>query len=366
MNKLLSMAFMSLVFTSCVYHAPKTNSYNLPEYQIDFHEADEMKFDELVDTFFCIPLETHSSNLLGRIAKIQVDSIISVLDEMNRTVHLYLMDGSLLTVIDKKGMGPGEYVQLSDFFTSPKDGYVEILDPMQKKIIRYDMCGRFIKEMHLPFPVGVSKFTKINGYYVFDQQTRRNEDEWKYSVVVLSEEGRIVNKLFPYTHYADILLSSRNSFYRVDNELFYTPIYCDTVFLLNEKVAIPQFVMNFSDKWVDHSFVYGAVKDPMNFINKLRDCDFITFLNVMETKSMIWLDFMYKGIKYCSLINRSNMQISTYSNSASDDCRDLFGEVLATWNDFFIIPESADRISQKFGLEVESEDNPYILFVKFK
>lgn len=304
--------------------------------------------------------------MLGRIAKIQVDSVISVLDEMNQTIHLYSMDGGLLAVIDKKGMGPGEYVQLSDFFTCPKDGYVEILDPMQKKIIRYDMYGRFIKEIHLPFPVGVFKFTKVNGYYIFDQQTRRNEGEWKYSIVVLSEEGKIVNKLFPYTQYADILLSSRNSFYHVNNELFYTPIYCDTIFLLDEKVAVPQFVVNFSDKWVDNSFVYGAVKDPMSFINKLRDCGFITFLNVMETSSMIWLDFMYKGIKYCSLINKSNAQILTYSNSASDDCRDLFGEVLATWNDFFIMLESAEGISQKFGLEVRPEDNPCVIFVKFK
>lgn len=52
MNKFLSITFVCVVFTGCIHNTQKINSYNLPEYQIDFHEANEMKFDELVDTFF--------------------------------------------------------------------------------------------------------------------------------------------------------------------------------------------------------------------------------------------------------------------------------------------------------------------------
>ncbi|WP_308763041.1 6-bladed beta-propeller [uncultured Bacteroides sp.] len=366
MNRILSIALSCILVSSCVNDVRERNITSLSNFQIDFKNATELNFEEKVDTFYYIPLETGKNNLLGEITKIQVDSVISVLDGMNQTIHLYSLNGKLMTVIDKKGMGPGEYVQLGDFYTSYKDRYVELLDPMKKKVMRYDFSGNFIKEISLPFPNGVSRFTKFNGYYVFDQQTRRNNDKWKYSIVVISEDGKIINKFFPYTKYADILLSSRTSFYNINNELHYVPIYCDTIFALDENSVSPKFSVDFSDKWVDESFVYSEVKNPMDFINKLKDCDFITFLNVLETDSTIWLDFMYKEQKYCALINKRNLNVSTYSIHESKDYGNLMGEVLTSWNNYFIMPINAEQLNQKLGLKGENDNNPYIVFVKFK
>lgn len=366
MNKFLLIILSCIFVSSCINDSRVKNITSLSEFLIDFTNAHELNFEEKVDTFYYIPLETGKNNLLGEINKIQIDSVISVLDGMNQTIHLYSMNGNLLTVIDKKGMGPGEYVQLGDFYTSAKERYVELLDPMKKKIIRYDFSGNFMKEISLPFPNGVSRFTKINDYYVFDQQTRRNEDKWKYSIVIISENGRIINKFFPYTKYADIILSSRSSFYHINNELYYVPTYCDTIFVLDEKSVTPKYSVNFLDKWVDESFVYATVKNPMDFINQLKDCDFITFLNVLETDSTIWLDFMYKEQKYCTLINKSNLKVSTYSIHESKNCGDLMGEVLTSWNNYFVMPITAEQLNQKLGLKGENDDNPYIVFVKFK
>ncbi|WP_302559357.1 6-bladed beta-propeller [Phocaeicola coprocola] len=366
MNRILSIVFSCILVSSCVNDSRERNITSLSNFQIDFINAPELDFEEKVDTFYYIPLETGKNNLLGEISKIQIDSVISVLDGMNQTIHLYSLNGKLMTVIDKKGMGPGEYVQLGDFYTSSKERYVELLDPMKKKVMRYDFSGNFIKEISLPFPNGVSRFTKFNGYYLFDQQTRRNDEKWKYSIVVISEDGKIINKFFPYTKYADILLSSRSSFYNINNELHYVPIYCDTVFALDENSVIPKYSVDFSDKWVDESFVYSEVKNPMDFINKLKDCDFITFLNVLETDSTIWLDFMYKEQKYCALINKINLNVSTYSINESKNCGDLMGEILTSWNNYFIMPINAEQLNQKLGLKGENDNNPYIVFVQFK
>lgn len=366
MNRFVLIVFICTLVSSCVNDPRERNTTSLPKFQIDFKNAKELNLEEQVDTFYYIPLETGKNNLLGEISKIQIDSVISVLDRMKQTVHLYSMDGNLLTVIDKKGMGPGEYVQLGDFYMSAKERYIEVLDPMKKKIIRYDFSGNFIKEISLPFPNGVSTFTKTNSYYVFDQQIRRNEDRWKYSIVILSENGKILNKFFPYTKFADIILSSRSPFYTLNEELHYVPTYCDTIFSLDENSVIPKFSVDFSDKWVDESFVYSMVKNPMDFINKLKDCDFITFFNVLETDSTIWIDFMYKEQKYCALINKRNLNVSTYSIHESKNCGDLMGEVLTSWNDYFVMPINAEKLNQKLGLSGENDDNPYLIFVKFK
>lgn len=113
---------------------------------------------------------------------------------------------------------------------------------------------------------------------MFDQQTRRNEPDWRYSLILLSKQGEVVSKLFPYTRFADILLSPRCSFFMSEDTLNYLPVYCDTVFsLINEHEAVPCYRVDFADKWVDMSYVYGEVKDPMKFISDLQKCDFVCF-----------------------------------------------------------------------------------------
>lgn len=42
------------------------------------------------------------------------------------------------------------------------------------------------------------------------------------------------------------------------------------------------------------------------------------------------------------------------------------GEVLTSWNNYFVMPITAEQLNQKLGLKGENDDNPYIVFVKFK
>lgn len=365
MNKLLILLIISAFVLSCTNKKGK-RANELPTYQIGFDNTDNFNFDNEIDTSFYIPLETDKSNLLGKISKVQIDSVIAILDELNQTLHVYSMEGKLLNVIDKRGNGPEEYAQISDFFLSSKDGYIEVLDAMQLKIIRYNIMGDFINEMKLPFSVGISRFVKKDGYYIFDQQTRRNEKELKYSLLVLSPQGKIINKIFPYERSADILFSSRKTFYYVDNKLHYLPIYCDTIFSIEGEKAIPMFRIDFSDKWTDKSVMYSKVNNPMDFINKIKNSNFITFLNVLETNSTIWIDFIYKEKKYCSIIDKLSSHISTYSNDESKDCGTQIGTILTTWNNYFVIPESAEKMIEQFDIKTDSEDNPFLIFVKFK
>lgn len=49
------------------------------------------------------------------------------------------------------------------------------------------------------------------------------------------------------------------------------------------------------------SYVYGEVKDPMKFISDLQKCDFVCFLNILESDSTIGLILCIRKISIVAL-----------------------------------------------------------------
>lgn len=321
----------------------------------------------VIDSCFYVNLETTDSTLLGNILKIEVDdSIIAILDDLSNSLQMFSIEGTPVGVIMKPGMGPGEYVQLSDFTISVKDKNVRILDAMQGKVIDYSLQGDLLSEKKLPFNTGVSCIARLDdNIYVFDQKLRRNADEWKYDVLFLSESSDKIEKMRPYTNFCDITLASRESFNRVNDTLTYFPTYNDTLFSVVGTKLIPRYRLDFGGYWYDYDYLYDVKKNPKDFIVGLKNVDFVYFLNVLETTSHIWVDYCYKEVFYHTIIKKCNNSISTYLRDDAE-CRFFNGLPLTTWNDFFVIPVKPDYMVETYGVEVLEDNNPYLLFVKFK
>ena len=96
---------------------------------------------DVIDSCFYVKLKITDSTLLGNIYKIEVaDSIIAVLDDISNSLQVYSIEGEPVGVIFNPGMGPGEYVQLSDFVLSEK----EQIDGLHRKIQRtVSTCGLY-------------------------------------------------------------------------------------------------------------------------------------------------------------------------------------------------------------------------------
>lgn len=365
-NILFVLVFLPFI-TFCQREEYKCMQNNFPKYKIDLSINEDWMLEKLIDSSFYITLETTDSNLLGRISKISIDSIIGISDGLSHSLHLYSMQGNFLNCIDKIGNAPGEYVQLSDFALSVKDQRVDILDAMQKKIINYSWTGEVKGEVKLPFDVGVTIFSILDSTYIFDQQVRRNSKEWKYSIVTLSNNGKLIKKMFPYSSYADIIFSARNTLMKVNDTLVYLPTYNDTLFSIIGDSILPRFKLEFGDKWIKDEYVYDKSKNPMSFINGLKDTDFIYFLNVLETKSHIWVSYVYKGESYNTLINKLSSKVSTYrKKNIENNCGETWDVPLTTWNNYFVIPIQPNYVNRTNVGYLKTDDNPCLLFVKIK
>ena len=320
---------------------------------------------EVIDTCYTVSLETSSASLLGNLYKVEIDSVIGISDDISNSLFLYTLNGEFLINLSNNGLGPGEYDQMSDFVISSEDKTVKVLDAMQNKIITYSWNGNYIEESKLPLNSGISIFSMLNdSTLLLDQQVRRNEDKWKYRILALSEEGTVLNKMMPYKQFSDVSLSARRTFFRVNDTLTYLPTYSNVLYSIIENKVIPRFKLDFGDKWIKDDYAFDKNKDPMSFVKGLSKTDFVYFVNVLETSSHIWIDYSYKDKYYNTLIRKCDRKVSTYLRN-SDECRYFYNLPITTWNNYFVIPMNKQNI---FGVaeNVQEDDNPYLLFVKFE
>ena len=67
MNKFLLIILSCTFVSSCINDSRVKNITSLSEFLIDFTNAHELNFEEKVDTFYYIPLETGKNNLVWKI-----------------------------------------------------------------------------------------------------------------------------------------------------------------------------------------------------------------------------------------------------------------------------------------------------------
>ena len=73
-----------------------------------------------------------------------------IMDWISRKIVSFKEDGQPGTVLHKRGRGPGEYLQISDFDVD-KDGSIYILDGQRDMLLRYSPGCKFEESWELPF-----------------------------------------------------------------------------------------------------------------------------------------------------------------------------------------------------------------------
>src|SRR5690606_17982625 len=109
--------------------------------------------DSILDVVEYIPLETNDSAIIGRIDEIVLtNDLIIILDKtQTESIFLFNRTGEFIAKVNRKGKGPGEYMQPSDITVDEQLQELYLLNEFPSKVIVYDFEGNFIKEFSLPF-----------------------------------------------------------------------------------------------------------------------------------------------------------------------------------------------------------------------
>ncbi|MDR2410063.1 MAG: 6-bladed beta-propeller [Bacteroidales bacterium] len=121
----------------------------------------------LLDDYRLVILETTDNCLIGEIRKVVLaDSLIFIHDPyIANKLFLYNNKGKFIRQIGAYGQGPGEYIQVSDFYYDKNTGEILLYDQFKSTIMYFDIDGKHIKNKKQLFRY--INFTKIGEEYVY-------------------------------------------------------------------------------------------------------------------------------------------------------------------------------------------------------
>jgi hypothetical protein len=164
---------------------------------------------------------------------------IYLLDNTHR-VFCYDMKGNLVFMIDRRGQGPQEYVQISDFGIDFSSNRLFIYDDNVRKIFVFDkQTGNYVSEFSTRFMLP-DKFGVVDGVFFFDNADDRrigvNDETLKYFLLYSETGTRIDGRFFPHDAIAGYYFGGGEGhpFFYNDDKLLYNKVLSSRVHVLRK------------------------------------------------------------------------------------------------------------------------------------
>lgn len=158
-------------------------------------EAGEKSFSEayvLVDSI--VPAQT-STALIARISGVDInpDGDIAIADASEGNVKVYRRDGTLKTLVGRKGNGPGEFMA-PRFPRFDGSGRLVVVDPQSSRLQVFGPEGKYQRGVNLTEFSYVMGFDVVSdGSYLFATEAQRSPEV----LIQTDSTGKITRRLLP-------------------------------------------------------------------------------------------------------------------------------------------------------------------------
>lgn len=244
LSRILCRAVLFLAF-SLVCSCTSEKKSGIPT-AIDITEAEKRDVKSLVSDLKIIELEYKSDSPLGFLRDFRIvnDRIYCFDIERGGAVLVFTLEGRFLFKIHSVGQAKNEWISLSSMFVNGKEKTIYLTDRMTRKVLCYDLDGKFLKSYDLNgCPTG-----EVGGYgghlYAVTSPAYSDfklDDRTRFKLEVFSEdvqkEKAMVNVkandiCLPQSSYSQLRFTA-------DNDLLLVPICDDTVYGVENGEARP-------------------------------------------------------------------------------------------------------------------------------
>lgn len=259
-----------------------------------------------IDEISLIPLETNDKSLIGRVYEIKIiNNRIYVCDRYQaKTILVFDNQGHFLHQIGKVGHGKQEYVQMFDYWFG--DNYIDILDCLQWKVLRYDYNGKYVKTIDVSPVSDISRFIEYeeNKYLLVYQSYSESHP---YRLVYTDSLFNIQNTAFPFEHTRDMvagkLYMNKNKEYNCHFELN------DTIYSISDSLITPKYILSFYKKG-----------EALDYIRKTADLDQNDYIRKFNSddKDLVKNYIFYDLDSYLFVVYRLGAEINSSIISKKD------------------------------------------------
>lgn len=313
-NHILKLFLVSILFISCKYDAQKnifsTKHSSATEINLDSSSSHkELLFSTYLKKPKTVILETNDDCLIKRIHGIELfNKNIYIHDDKMKRLYVFDMDGRFKHEIGKPGMGPGEYVKLSDFAIDRKDSVVFLWDEVKKNILKYDLnSSEFISSIHVPEIEGQSYNLLFKGGKFYINSTTEDPESEKYLLNEIDcQTGRITHKLLPAEDYnkgwnIPLRLPHSNFYAKNHQESKFTDYFSDTILSVTENGITAPYVVK------SRSFT------PKQVVNKIME-DYYKSSGRINLTSIYTSEYIYKISNFIEMNKYAYFQYAKGTN----------------------------------------------------
>ncbi|MVM33413.1 6-bladed beta-propeller [Spirosoma sp. HMF4905] len=235
----------------------------------------EIIIDSLIKEIDVVHLETNKKCLIGKINDIKIaDNKIYILDKsINKAVYIFDRKGKFIKKIFATGAGPLEFLKPFSMDVDEDSKGLYIYDNSLKKIVKYDLNGKFLK--NIKTPTYFNDFVFSNGNFIierglFANQLRELSPEFdKHNLIVMDSTFSkiIAGYLEP------IGKDNKNNFrpisksFSKSSDLKFFPRFSDELFIINKSNRLNSlFKFDLGDLKIESHILNGPFEDMIKYM----------------------------------------------------------------------------------------------------
>lgn len=262
--------------------------------QIDPMQADEfIPLSEIAESIQCVRLQVDSGDVMGRIREIIIKKKhIYAVDISQQAIFVFDKEGRLVAKLNKKGQGPGEYLRIGPVFIDEDESYIELVNYTggKQSILRYkNLTFDFMGAISSYPDISANSVKRHNGLFYFATQqidNKINGEDTNGDLIVCDNEDNfkvLFDKKIETGHHYFSMTSecfSKNN----KGELFFSPMYGNIFYQLNDRDAVPLFQIDFGTYHINESVGLQSTKEQMEYIRKMNRVAAFPVLNIYDDR----------------------------------------------------------------------------------
>lgn len=332
-NFLFILSFTLLISCSSFRKEPATTSReNIPLINLSekITKKESFPLSEAVAKTDIVSLEVTDESILGSLNQVSVTSgDIWVSHHKESLVYRFSREGKYLNKVGKIGQGPGEYIQLQDFFIDELQKEIYIVSYIHG-INVYDYEGNFKRRatksgLYELFPAHNNKILMYNNTFILSQNTPiidfiKNPQDSLWSLALVDSNFQI-QKIFKNPAHKgneDVILKRKSEdniavnyltesstnidFYGNNFRIKYPDT--DTIYQYDSTSdnLIPIYTITSNEEKGDYQLTHEWIKERKAF-------DYFTILDFFDTKNYIYLTGRKKKNLYTFAYNKETGKV---------------------------------------------------------
>lgn len=315
---LLLVGTLSILFGACSQE-PKSVP-GLEVISVDLSESRSGKLSEFFEPhidYIWLEDDSEEATLAASLQKILLhEDRIYTLDAYGcKCIHIFDKSGKYFSKIEAYGEGPGQYLDFDDL--AIVDAELVLLGVYPRKIMWFDLNGKFLRELFFQERVGPGVFSDFDQRFYLYTGTR---DPGDYFVKSFNKSLQDTIKHFSYNPeklYRDG--SGRNYFQKSRKNLYYGMTYLDTIYQVDKGNFNPKLVFDFGKygQELDEIKRLDPGMDRLDFINNRTGLYFRGLYLISEKQ--LHTPIVYEKKAYSLFFDRHSQQTHVIENPLTND-----------------------------------------------